>query len=187
MFSSGYCRNRYHPRGAWRRNALFAETILPFASRPRRKGASSPRAARRGRDARKNGGRRRERITWRRWRDEDEETVLFNLGKRRERRREEEEVVRDPPAKGSYYNKFVGDLRSGNNSELRVTLRMCLSLLLFKWEWKATSCAGCDLHLSLFPPLLLYFLSSPARGPGNMEKPFRKVGREPFWKGGEVD
>lgn len=56
---------------------------------------------------------------------------------------------RDPPAKGSYYNKFVGDLRSGNNSELRVTLRMCLSLLLFKWEWKATSCAGCDLHLRL--------------------------------------
>lgn len=56
MFSSGYCRNRYHPRGAWSRNALFAETILPFASRPRRKGASSPRAARRGRDARKNGG-----------------------------------------------------------------------------------------------------------------------------------
>lgn len=96
-------------------------------------------------------------------------------------------MVRDPPAKGSYYNKFVGDLRSGNNSELRVTLRMCLSLLLFKWEWKATSCAGCDLHLSLFPPLLLYFLSSPARGPGNMEKSFRKAGREPFWKGGEVD
>lgn len=112
---------------------------------------------------------------------------LLPLGKRRERRREEEGVVRDPPAKGSYYNKFVGDLRSGNNSELRVTLRMCLSLLLFKWEWKATSCAGCDLHLSLFPPLLLYFLSSPARGPGNMEKPFRKAGREPFWKGGEVD
>ena len=43
MFSSGYCRNRCHPRGAWRRNALFAETILPFASRPQRKGASSSR------------------------------------------------------------------------------------------------------------------------------------------------
>lgn len=49
---------------------------------------------------------------------------------RTEKRKESE--PRDPPAKGSYYNKFVGGLRSGNNSELRVTLRMCLSLLLFK-------------------------------------------------------
>lgn len=85
-------------------------------------------------------------------------------------------MVRDPPAKGSYYNKFVGDLRSGNNSELRVTLRMCLSLLLFKWEWKATSCAGCDLHLSLFPPLLLYFLSSPAVAPATWKNRFEKRG-----------
>jgi len=57
--------------------------------------------------------------------------------------------LRDPRAgsKGSYYNKFVGGLRSGNNSELRATLRMCLSLLLFKWKWKATSCNGCDPYL----------------------------------------
>lgn len=56
--------------------------------------------------------------------------------------------LRDPRAgsEGSYYNKFVGGLRSGNNSELRATLRMCLSLLLFKWKWKATSCNGCDLY-----------------------------------------
>jgi len=62
---------------------------------------------------------------------------------------EEVGELRDPRAgsKGSYYNKFVGGLRSGNNSELRATLRMCLSLLLFKWKWKATSCNGCDLCL----------------------------------------
>lgn len=61
----------------------------------------------------------------------------------------EEGELRDPHAhsKGSYYNKFVGGLRSGNNSELRATLRMCLSLLLFKWKWKATNCNGCDLYL----------------------------------------
>lgn len=98
----------------------------------------------------------------------------------REEEGRREEGERDPPAKGSYYNKFVGDLRSGNNSELRVTLRMCLSLLLFKWEWKATSCAGCDLHLSdsLFPPPLLYFL------PARWKNHFSKSG--PFWKGGEM-
>lgn len=184
MFSSGYCRNRYHPRGAWSRNALFAETILPFASRPRRKGASSPRAARRGRDARKNGGGRGLRDAVGGTRTRKPFSSTSGRGENEEERRRGWYGIR---RKGSYYNKFVGDLRSGNNSELRVTLRMCLSLLLFKWEWKATSCAGCDLHLSLFPPLLLYFLSSPARGPGNMEKPFRKAGREPFWKGGEVD
>lgn len=66
--------------------------------------------------------------------------------------------LRDPPAEGSYYNKFVGGLRSGNNSELRATLRMCLSLLLFKWKWKATSCNGCDLYLRVFL-LLSLFLS----------------------------
>lgn len=60
-------------------------------------------------------------------------------------------------SKGSYYNKFVGGLRSGNNSELRATLRMCLSLLLFKWKWKATSCNGCDLYLL---PSLLCTVSS---------------------------
>lgn len=67
--------------------------------------------------------------------------------------------LRDPPAKGSYYNKFVGGLRSGNNSELRATLRMCLSLLLFKWKWKVTSCNGCDLYLRSSTPLSL--LSQP--------------------------
>lgn len=103
--------------------------------------------------ARKNGG--QERIT-RAGRGRER---LFSSTSRRERERRG-----DPPAKGSYYNKFVGDLRSGNNSELRVTLRMCLSLLLFKWEWKATSCAGCDLCIPATrffrPPLLPYFLSS---------------------------
>lgn len=64
--------------------------------------------------------------------------------------------LRDPPAKGSYYNKFVGGLRSGNNSELRATLRMCLSLLLFKWKWKVTSCNGCDLYLRSSAPLSLF-------------------------------
>lgn len=89
-----------------------------------------------------------------RWSNEDRDGIFGEgTGRRGTRRggsgRRTETEKRDPPAKGSYYNKFVGDLRSGNNSELRVTLRMCLSLLLFKWEWKATSCAGCDLHLRL--------------------------------------
>lgn len=120
-------------------------------------------SARRGRDARKNGGGRglRDAVGWTRTRESFSSQPREDEERRKKRRRRR----RDPPAKGSYYNKFVGDLRSGNNSELRVTLRMCLSLLLFKWEWKATSCAGCDLHLSLFPPLLLYFLPSPARQP----------------------
>lgn len=69
--------------------------------------------------------------------------------------------LRDPPAKGSYYNKFVGGLRSGNNSELRATLRMCLSLLLFKWKWKVTSCNGCDLYLRSSAPLSLSFVPTP--------------------------
>lgn len=73
--------------------------------------------------------------------------------------------LRDPLAEGSYYNKFVGGLRSGNNSELRATLRMCLSLLLFKWKWKATSCNGCDLYLrspvSLSLCLFLCFIPTP--------------------------
>lgn len=76
--------------------------------------------------------------------NKDDETTVAE-------RDEEPGELRDPPAKGSYYNKFVGGLRSGNNSELRATLRMCLSLLLFKWKWKATSCNGCDLYLRLSP------------------------------------
>lgn len=159
MFSSGYCRNRCHPRGGEK------ERIIRGNDPSFRLAATKKRGEKRRRDARKNGGQR----------GEDYVTPFAGRGRGnrslqpREEEGRREEGERDPPAKGSYYNKFVGDLRSGNNSELRVTLRMCLSLLLFKWEWKATSCAGCDLHLSdsLFPPPLLYFLSSP----GKMEKP----------------
>lgn len=82
--------------------------------------------------------------------NKDDETTVAE-------RDEELSELRDPPAKGSYYNKFVGGLRSGNNSELRATLRMCLSLLLFKWKWKATSCNGCDLYLR-FSPFTVSFL-----------------------------
>lgn len=91
--------------------------------------------------------------------DRNEEATAEPGGGRGERRRSER-AARSAGSKGSYYNKFVGGLRSGNNSELRATLRMCLSLLLFKWKWKATSCNGRDLYLcpSLFsrPPLYLY-------------------------------
>lgn len=91
--------------------------------------------------------------------DRNEEATAEPGGGRGKRRRSER-AARSTGSKGSYYNKFVGGLRSGNNSELRATLRMCLSLLLFKWKWKATSCNGRDLYLcpSLFsrPPLYLY-------------------------------
>lgn len=91
--------------------------------------------------------------------DRNEEVTAEPGGGRGERRRSER-AARSAGSKGSYYNKFVGGLRSGNNSELRATLRMCLSLLLFKWKWKATSCNGHDLYLCLFlfsrPPLYLY-------------------------------
>lgn len=95
--------------------------------------------------------------------NKDDETTVAE-------RDEEPSELRDPPAKGSYYNKFVGGLRSGNNSELRATLRMCLSLLLFKWKWKATSCNGCDLYLRLSPFtvsfLYLYGVLSPSSSVG---------------------
>lgn len=86
-------------------------------------------------------------------------------GGRGERRRPER-AARSAGSKGSYYNKFVGGLRSGNNSELRATLRMCLSLLLFKWKWKATSCNGrrpvsVSLLYSLSWPLLYLYGVSP--------------------------
>lgn len=141
MFSSGYC-DRCHPRcGEGTHYSRKRSFLSPRGHEEKGREGCAARgktAAKRGLRGMPLAGRGRER--------------LFSSTSRRERERGRGE---DPPAKGSYYNKFVGDLRSGNNSELRVTLRMCLSLLLFKWEWKATSCAGCDLHLcdSLFPPL----------------------------------
>lgn len=91
--------------------------------------------------------------------DRNEEATT-EPGGGRGKRRGLERAARSTGSKGSYYNKFVGGLRSGNNSELRATLRMCLSLLLFKWKWKATSCNGRGLYLgpSLFSrsPLYLY-------------------------------
>lgn len=147
MFSSGYC-DRCHPRDGERERIIRGnDPSFRLAATKKRgeKGARGKTAAKRGLRGMPLAGRGRER--------------LFSSTSRRERERRG-----DPPAKGSYYNKFVGDLRSGNNSELRVTLRMCLSLLLFKWEWKATSCAGCDLCIPATrffrPPLLPYFLSS---------------------------
>lgn len=91
--------------------------------------------------------------------DRNEEATAEPGGGRGKRRRSER-AARSTGSKGSYYNKFVGGLRSGNNSELRATLRMCLSLLLFKWKWKATSCNGRDLYLcpSPFSRPPLYFI-----------------------------
>lgn len=77
--------------------------------------------------------------------DRNEEATAEPGGGRGKRRRSKL-AARSTGSEGSYYNKFVGGLRSGNNSELRATLRMCLSLLLFKWKWKATSCNGHDLY-----------------------------------------
>lgn len=180
MFSPGILQpmpppsrlRRYIPgfSAAWRRTkALFAETILPFASRSRRKGELSQSAektsheedamvgkkeeGKRGWGLRPGGGGTKTEVYlsrgWKRGTKGEWGGIRRNETEEGEEREEGSEP-RDPSAKGSYYNKFVGGLRSGNNSELRVTLRMCLSLLLFKWEWKATSCAGCDLHLRRF-------------------------------------
>lgn len=84
------------------------------------------------------------------------EEVTAEPGGGRGRRRRSERAARSTGSKGSYYNKFVGGLRSGNNSELRATLRMCLSLLLFKWKWKATSCNATCICVLLYSSPFLY-------------------------------